>query len=96
VKADVKGSAVAVHIDSFTPNFKEYQVLVLRSEAGARQTAGAPLRGVAKVGRSEWHPVEEQFAVPLYSEVNEFRVRSVNLFGVTGPEHLVRIRKQRK
>jgi hypothetical protein len=73
-------------IRSFTPNFKEYQV---------------------KVGGSEWHPVEAQFAVPLYSDVadsakvarratsagNEFRVRSVNLFDVTGPEHLVRVRR---
>lgn len=47
-----------------------------------------------KVGERDWHPVAERFAVPLYQEVNEFRVRSVNLFGVTGPEHLIRIRRK--
>jgi len=44
-----------------------------------------------RVGEVGWHPVEQKFAVPLYSEVNEFRVRSANLFDVTGPEHLVRV-----
>ena len=36
VKADVKGSAVAVRIDSCTPNFKEYQ---LSADGGAWQSA---------------------------------------------------------
>ena len=44
-----------------------------------------------KVGEGDWHPVEEKFAVPLYKDTNEFRVRSVSLFDVTGPEHLVRV-----
>lgn len=44
-----------------------------------------------KVGDGEWYPVEERFEVPLYQDANEFRVRSVNLFEVTGPEHLIRI-----
>jgi len=44
-----------------------------------------------KVGTGDWCPVEERFAVPLYQDENEFRIRSCSLFDVTGPEHLVRI-----
>ena len=47
-----------------------------------------------KVGQGDWYPVEPEFAVPLYQDVVEFRVRSCNLFGVTGPEHLVRISRK--
>ncbi len=44
-----------------------------------------------KVGEGDWYQVEERFEVPLYQDANEFRVRSVSLFDVTGPEHLTRI-----
>jgi hypothetical protein len=49
-----------------------------------------------KVGNQPWHPVEDRVSVPLYRDRVEFRLRSVNLFDVTGPEHLVRIGRQER
>ena len=44
-----------------------------------------------KVDDAEWTDCEEQVELPLRKDLNRFTFRTVNLFGVAGPEHQVRI-----
>jgi hypothetical protein len=42
----------------------------------------------------DWHPVEESFSIGLRKYRHELRVRTLNLAGVTGPEHKIVIRRR--
>ena len=44
-----------------------------------------------KHGDDPWTDCDDQVEVPLKKERNRFVFRTVNLFGVTGPEHVVQI-----
>ncbi|MFB3891201.1 MAG: transglutaminase domain-containing protein [Phycisphaerae bacterium] len=44
-----------------------------------------------KAGDGQWTDCEDQVELPLKKEMNRFTFRAVNLFGVSGPPHEVRI-----
>jgi len=66
----VAGDRALITLDSFTPNFRNYQV---------------------RVDGQAWRDCEPSFEFEIENKDHQLVFRSVNLFGVAGPEHRIEI-----
>jgi hypothetical protein len=78
----------------WTPNVIRSNVELLDEKAVVFLTSFTPNFRSFQVKRGEglWVDCEERVVLPLKRELNEISFRTVNLFGVTGPEHNIKIK----
>jgi hypothetical protein len=72
-KVDFTGKQVRIQLESFTPNFKTYQM---------------------RVGDGPWQDCDELLQMDVKESVQHYAFRAVNLFGVTGPPHVIEVQPQ--
>jgi len=77
----------------WTPNVITSKVTLKSDSVSVRLTSFTPnLRSYqAKRGSAAWVDCDESVEFPLKKELNDFAFRTINLFGVTGPEHHVKV-----
>jgi hypothetical protein len=77
----------------WTPNVISSSVKVAGDKAAVNLASFTPnIRAYqVKAADGDWADCDEQVELPLRKELNRFTFRAVNLFGVEGPEHQVRI-----
>lgn len=82
----------------WTPNVITSRVTIKDGKVGVFLGSCTPNFKIfqVKAGDGSWADCEEQVDLPIAgSELNRFAFRTVNLFGVTGPEHRVEIVRSR-
>ena len=77
-KVTIDGSKAKIELKSITPNLKTYQVKGIAD--------GAP-------GATGWKDVSNVLKTELKKDKNEMMFRTINLAGVTGPEHQIIIER---
>jgi len=76
----------------WTPNVIESKVRIVGEKAEISLTSCTPnFRSYQIKTDKGWEDCGEDLALPLLKSANTFLLRTVNLFGVTGPEHKVQI-----
>jgi hypothetical protein len=73
-KEELAGDHVRIQLESFTPNFKTYQI---------------------RMGNGPWQDCKDHLQVQVKESIQHCAVRAMNLFGVTGPPHLIDIPSQK-
>lgn len=76
----------------WTPNVIESKVRIVGEKADISLSSFTPnFRSYQIKTDKGWEDCREDLALPLVKPANTFLLRTVNLFGVTGPEHKVQI-----
>jgi hypothetical protein len=81
----------------WTPNVLQVEISLRGRELDGKITSSTPnLKEyqIREASGGEWRPIEALFTLPLTRSKHEWRLRSVNLAGVSGPEHRVAVERK--